>query len=295
MHPGQSSGKIFRSTLDPFDYFEPSTAGEAVAILGRYRGKARLLAGGTRLLVSMRKGDAAPQAIINIKKIRALQFEPKIQGRKITLSALTTLAGIAESGLLQKKVPALCEAAACLPSWQVRNLATLGGSLCGAGVDLAPALIALGAHALVKTPRRQWILPVEELPAGSGKAAVDAGLMLLQVRLTVPDRDERVIFRKLPGASFAGHSVLSTAVWIRRARKRIEGVRIAVGGPAIPPLCLKEAGRILKGTEGGDGEIAGAAYAAAAGCDAAAGAEMDAYTLETVRVLLTRTLKEILS
>ncbi|MEK9164364.1 MAG: FAD binding domain-containing protein, partial [Chloroflexota bacterium] len=111
--------------MKPFDYFAPRTLAEACGILDSHNGDARVVAGGTDLLLKMKAGRAAPKVVVNIKRIpelRGLTFEAQLN-----LGALTTLEELKRSPIIREHYPALAAAASTMASAQIRNLATVGG------------------------------------------------------------------------------------------------------------------------------------------------------------------------
>lgn len=128
--------------LPSFTYHEPHSLKEALRLLDELGGDAKILAGGTDLLVYMKYGLLRPRHIVNIKRIPGLRgIEEK--GGYIAIGALTRLSEIERSPLIKKYFPALHEAARSMASVQVRNMATIGGNLCNASpaADTAPPLM----------------------------------------------------------------------------------------------------------------------------------------------------------
>ena len=129
-----------------FTYHEPRSLAEAVSLLQTHGSSARVLAGGTDLLVQMKLGKIQPQHLIYISKIPELQFLTEGQGLRI--GPLIVHRDLEKSSVVREKFTALFEAARSVTSVQVRSMGTVGGNLCHASpaADSAPALIALGAQ-----------------------------------------------------------------------------------------------------------------------------------------------------
>ena len=154
--------------MKPFEYVAPRTLAEAIETLARYNGQARVLAGGTNLVLNMKEGKESPRAVVNVKRIpelRGLAFNSHL-----TLGALTTVEDIHRSPVIVEHFPALAYAASTMASVQVRNLATVGGNLCNAApsADLAPILIAFDAVARIAGPGGERRVPLEEFFTGPG-------------------------------------------------------------------------------------------------------------------------------
>jgi carbon-monoxide dehydrogenase medium subunit len=144
--------------MKPFEYFAPTSIAEASDLLARYGGSARVIAGGTDLLLKMKADRLAPKAVINIKRIPDLR--DLAMNSQLSIGALTTLEELRRSPLVRQHFAALADAAATMASIQIRNLATIGGNLCNAAPsgDLAPILIALRAVAHIASHGERRVL-----------------------------------------------------------------------------------------------------------------------------------------
>jgi len=122
-----------------FNFLEPKNLMEAVNLLNNLGDRARILAGGTDLLVQMKKGKARPENLINLKKIPGLnQIEYTPDGLKV--GSLVSIGRLAQEAIIREKYPVLAQAASGLGSPQVRTRATIGGNLTNASpaADTAP-------------------------------------------------------------------------------------------------------------------------------------------------------------
>ena len=117
----------------------------------KYGNKARIIAGGTDLLLAMKKRAVTPEHLVNVKNIKALKGISYDDKKGLKIGALVTVAELEESPLIKEKAPALWDAVSVMASPQVRTLATIGGNLCSAvpSADTAPPLIAMGAEAVL--------------------------------------------------------------------------------------------------------------------------------------------------
>jgi carbon-monoxide dehydrogenase medium subunit len=159
--------------LREFDYHEPATLTEAIEILRAAGDEARVLAGGTDLVVDMKTGRMRPTTVVNLKRIPGLAgIEPVEAGTRI--GALTSVTVVEESLLIQNRHPAIAEAASILASPPVRALATIGGNVGRASPasDLGPALIVSDAFATIegRDGRRDEL--VEDLYTGPGTTSL---------------------------------------------------------------------------------------------------------------------------
>ena len=140
--------------LRPFSYFEPMTLREAVDILSEKGDDALPLAGGTDLLVRMKRGHITPSALVNLKRIQGLNQIRDETGKGTRIGALASISTIEDSPLIHAKHPVLGQAAGVVGSPSVRNLATLGGNIGRASPasDMAPSLMVLGARVATAGP-----------------------------------------------------------------------------------------------------------------------------------------------
>jgi CO/xanthine dehydrogenase FAD-binding subunit len=170
-------------------YEAPESLDTAVALLAGATGEARVLAGGTDLLVQMRSDLLDPELIVDIKKIpetRSVTREPG--GWRI--GAAVTGAELKEQAELKREWPGVVEAANLIGSTQVQGRATLGGNLCNGSpaADSVPALIAAGAMATVVGPRGRRDIPVEDVMIGPRKLSLERGEII--VSFVLPPREK---------------------------------------------------------------------------------------------------------
>ncbi len=194
--------------LPSFEYLEPKTVKEACSILSKYKGQAKVLAGGTDLLVMMKQKILTPQYAVNIKMIKGLA-SVREDKNGLRIGALATLSDIESAPVIRRKFPMLSVAAGSVATKQIRATATLGGNLCldskcwyynqshiwrksreaclKRGGDLChvvkggkrcyavlsgdtiPALLALGAKVKIVSSGRNRVLPMEEFFTGNGE------------------------------------------------------------------------------------------------------------------------------
>src|SRR4030042_633382 len=169
--------------LPKFDYHAPTTIDEACSMLGHYGAKAKILAGGTDLLVHMKKRLLSPEQIISLNKIEGLKEAFSQNGTGLVLGPLSTAAYLADSRLIQERISVLAQGASRLGSPLIRNRATVGGNLITArpASDLAPPLLVLSAKVTLKGPRGERTLPLEDFFLGPGQTAVKADEILTKI------------------------------------------------------------------------------------------------------------------
>ena len=278
--------------MKPFEYFAPQTLSETVEILAGFKGDARIIAGGTDLLLQMRAGKATPRAVVNIKRIpdlRGLTFNSHL-----AIGALTTLEELRRSPVVRDHFPALADAAATMASVQIRNLATVGGNLCNAApsADLAPILIALNATAQIAGPRGARYVSLEEFFTGPGATILAPDELLAAVE--VPPPSGRALYLKHAPRAFMDIAVAGVGIAIGLDGERCKSVRIVLGAVAPRPLRARRAEHELLGQSPQPERIERAAKLAAAESEPIDDVRGSAwYRRLMVEVLTRRGLKEL--
>ncbi|MEN0076667.1 MAG: FAD binding domain-containing protein, partial [Paracraurococcus sp.] len=169
-------------------YLAPGTLDEAVNAFAAAAGAARILAGGTDLLVQMRAGVVRPGVIVDIKKIAEMTTIEETPEGGFRIGAAVSGARLAEHPRFGKAWPGVLEAVNLIGSKQVQGRASPGGNLCNASPagDSVPAMIAAGAVVTVQGPNGRRQMPVEAVPAGPGRTNLTPGEIL--VSFTLPPR-----------------------------------------------------------------------------------------------------------
>jgi len=253
MQTQKRPARVYCSSLKPFEYFAPGSVSEALGILARFKGKARLVAGGTGLVVEMRARERAPEALVSLRCVKELGHAPALKGARIVISPTTTLSRVAASELLREKAPLLVAAALSIGTCQVRNRATIGGSVCrgrGRPPDIAPALIALGAALRVKDRRGERLVPAGDFFGDAGDPVRRGEAMIVQLQLAPQEEDERSCFRKQTACPGTDRGVASVAVRATLSRGVIARATVAAGGTSFTPARMKRAGETIEGSRG---------------------------------------------
>ncbi len=238
-----------RLLLNDFEYFEPETISEVITLLAKHGKDAKLIAGGTDLLVDMKKGKISPKYLINLMKIPELSHITDDRGG-LRIGATTTFREIAESRLIEKKYPLLSEAAQAMPAAQIRNMATIGGNICNAipSADIPPALVALDAKVRTVGRKGKRSLPLEEFLVDVRKTALKSDEILTEVYAQSPPARSGAAFLKL-GRTAEDLSTLNVAVRVTLDKSgACKDARVVVGGGVGPTLIRsKKAEALLKG------------------------------------------------
>ncbi|HET8530918.1 MAG TPA: xanthine dehydrogenase family protein subunit M [Methylomirabilota bacterium] len=231
-------------------YEAPDSLERAVALLAGTQGEARVLAGGTDLLVQMRADILDPDLIVDIKKIAETRSVTEDNGGW-RIGAAVTGAELKEHARLKKAWPGVVEAANLIGSTQVQGRATLGGNLCNGSpaADSVPALIAAGAVATLAGPRGKRDLPVEDVMLGPRKLALQKGEMVASFLLPPrPARSSDAYLRFIPRTEMdiavvgAGVSLTVDGAGI------ITAARVSLGAVAARVLLVPEAAQAIVGS-----------------------------------------------
>jgi len=254
--------------LSGVDYLAPASIVDAVTALRASAGSARLMAGGTDLLVQMRGGRAKPLVVIDLKRIPGLIGIGGERGGFV-IGAATSGAALGEHAALRAAWPGLVEAANLIGSTQVQGRASLGGNLCNASpaADSVPALIAAGAVCIIEGTGGSRELPVEQVQVGPGRTALAADEILVALRLPArPARSSDAYLRLIPRTEM-DIAVVGVGVNLTLDAGGVcTAARVSVG--AVAPTCLlvEAAGAALVGTTLDDGALAKMEAAVAAAC-----------------------------
>ena len=238
--------------MKPFEYFAPRTLEEAIGLLSKFDGDARVVAGSTDLLLKMKAGKLAPKTMINIKRLpelRGLTQSPisNLQSL-ISIGALTTLEEIRCSPLIREHYPALADAASTMASVQIRNLATVGGNLCNAApsADLAPILMVLDAVARIAGPKGERRVPLEDFFTGPGATVLAPSELL--VSLEVPPPAGLSLYLKHSPREHMDIAVVGVGLALQFQDGRCDSARVVLGAVAPVPLRARRAEAELTGS-----------------------------------------------
>jgi len=233
-----------------FEYFAPKTVKEALSLLSRYREEAKIIAGGQSMLVIMKQGLFAPEYLIDIKGISALDYIKYDEGKGLRIGALTIHRAIEKSPVIQKHFGVLSEMESNVATIQTRNWGTIGGNLCHgdpAG-DPAPVLIALNAKLKLASSVGERIIDTEEFSKDYLEVALQTGEMLTEIQVPIPPARTGTAYEKLMVMK-GDMGIIGAAVSITLSGR--DGVckdaRIALSNAASVPLRVKEAEKVLVG------------------------------------------------
>ena len=221
--------------LGGFDYVCARSVDEACRLLAE-PGDARVLSGGTDLLVEIRNGLRSPGLLVDVKRIDRLR-RLETSGAELVIGAAVPLNVLVEHREVRRSFQALADAALSIGTYQLRNRATLAGNLCNASpaADSAPVLLTLDARLSVASPDGMRTIPISELFTGVKRTCLGPADVVTDVRIPTPSKLRRTAFLKqqrIRGHDLAVVNVAGSYAPGDRA------LRIAVGSCAPTPILL---------------------------------------------------------
>ncbi len=236
--------------IKDFQYFAPMSLGRAMLLLSTYKDSAKIIAGGTDLLVSMKEGRMSPQYVVNIKQLPDMDH---IQYSKdgLKIGALATHQSIADSLIIKRKFGSLAAACSKIGTPQIRSIGTIGGNLCNAApsADSAPLLIVFSAKVKLVSPSGERLMTLEEFLTGPGETILQTGEILTEIQ--VPNLPPRTgeIYLKLSARTTVDLAAVGVAALITLDLENATCIdaKIALGAVAPTPIRAKRAEDMVSG------------------------------------------------
>ncbi len=266
-----SSNLSYLMRLPKFDYFEPGTIEEACQLLNNYQDSARLFAGGTDLLLSMKKREIEAKHLINIKKIPNLNYiSYDDKYAVLAIGPATPLSDIEKSPLVSEKNPLICEAVSKIASPSIRNIATMAGNICNAlpSADSVPMLLCLGAKLKIEgirggNEKSERIIDIEKFFTGPRRTVLERGEMLKEIQIPSLHSGSKGVYIKFSQRSSMDLAIVGVAVIVKAEDGICNDVKIALGAVAPTPIRAINSENVLLKKELNRANIEKAAKAAA--------------------------------
>lgn len=236
--------------MQPFEYERPTSLAGALALLSEHGGDARLLAGGTDLIIRLRDGTVRPRVVIDVKGIAELDGEIREADGSLRIGAMTVMTDIAADERIRRDHQALAEAAAVVGAVQIRNRATLAGNICNASpaADTVPALLVDDARVVVAGPTGSRHIPIDEFLVRSGVTTLAPDELVTAIELSRPVTPRGTVH--LRRTRRRGHDLASVTL---ACAVTPDGVtRIAYGSLGPRPLLVVDASGLLADPAAGD-------------------------------------------
>jgi CO/xanthine dehydrogenase FAD-binding subunit len=284
--------------LRKFEFMNPSSLMEAVHLLEGHKGKSKLIAGGTDLIVQMKEKRVAPEVLINLGEVSELKRIER-NGDVLRIGSMVTHSTLESSSHLTGTLGILASAAGKVGSPQIRSRGTIGGNICHASpsADTTPALLVLDAEVCLVSPRGERRLPLESFFTGPGLTVLEKDEMLKEVVMREPSQHSSAVYLKLGRRKSMDLALVSIALHLTQDSKTgvCKRARIALGSVSPTPVRAKETEKILEGNVLDETAMQEARKRVQTEClpitDIRASA---AYRKEMVGVLMERALKQLI-
>lgn len=252
--------------MKSFDYARPGSFKEAVDLLAQHGDRARVLAGGTDLLVQLRAGVREAGVVVDVKEIPELNEIRYDSGSGLTLGAAVPCFRIYEHADIKQTYPGLVDVASLIGGTQIQGRASLGGNLCNSApsADALPLLIALEATCRIDGSGGSRNVAVEDFCTGPGKNVLQPGELLVSLQIPAPKPHSGAHYLRFIPRNEMDIAVAGAGVSVVLSNGNVESARVALAAVAPTPLFVKEAGDALAGQPANAESVQRAAEAAKA-------------------------------
>lgn len=217
-----------------FEYYKPKDFGELSELLLQYKTKAKILSGGTDLVVRIKDGFEFPEIVVDIKSISELK-ELKFDGKNLFIGATVTFNELIESDVVKEKFPLLWEAAKSVASTGIRNRATLAGNICSAvpSLDSGPALLVYEAEVILKSKNGERKVNINEFFLGPRKTVLKEDEFVYGVNVPLPQKKNGGSYVKL--GRYNGEDLAQVGIGILI----LEGNEYRIAHCAVGPVAAR--------------------------------------------------------
>ena len=254
--------------MQAFEYIAAKTVSEAITLLDEKGDQARILAGGTDLIVQAREGRSTLDWMIDIKSIPEVNVLDYDAETGLTLGAAVPCYQVYAVDAICEAYPGLVDATIIIGGTAIQGRAAVGGNLCNASpaADCIPPLIVLNATCVIAGPNGEREIPVEDFCTAPGQTVLGKSEILVSIKIPTPLQNSSSYYLRFIPRNEMDIAVVGTgaAVVLDEAKQRIVSARIALAAVAPTPLFAEEASALLAGKEISDATIDEAAQAAQA-------------------------------
>jgi carbon-monoxide dehydrogenase medium subunit len=232
-----------------FDFLQPASVAEASRMLADLGDDARVMAGGTALMLALRQRMVTPTHIVSAARLpglRGISFDPQ---HGLRIGALERHVDVARSPVVQQHYPMLAAMAAQVANPQVRNQGTLGGNLCYAdpATDPPGCLMALDAQVVLGSARGERVLTIEEFLVDYYVTAIEPDEVVIEVRVPTPFTDASGAYTRFLRTAAEHRPLASVSLLTRRDGALCREARLVVGASVAIPARVKRAEDFLRG------------------------------------------------
>ena len=234
----------------PFEYRTPKNLKEVHTTLKEYGSDAKLIAGGTALVIMMKQRLVRPSCLVSLRSVRGLNaIELKDGGLRI--GGLATHREVEDSSLVRRRLPVLAETFHHVATIRIRNRATVGGGLAHAdpNQDPPPTLIALGATAKATSPNGSRVIPLDAFFTGYYETVLNPDEIITELFVPKMAANTGAAYLKFLPRTADDYATVSAAavLTLDKSKKTISDVRIALGSVGSTPIRATAAEAVLRG------------------------------------------------
>jgi CO/xanthine dehydrogenase FAD-binding subunit len=233
--------------MEDAQFHNPANLAEACALLSQHGARAKILAGGTDLMVAVNRKLISPEVLVFIGNV-GLDYI-KTKGDSLILGAAVTNAEVAKAASVRQKAPLLAQACGSIGSPAIRNMGTIGGNLCNASpaADAAAALMALGADLKLVSSRGERNVDVADFFTGPGETVLQPDEMVKEIIVPIQKAGSGWRWYKLGQRKADVCGAVSVAVTVQMDNGTCSRARIVLGAVAPKPLLARKAAAVLEG------------------------------------------------
>jgi CO/xanthine dehydrogenase FAD-binding subunit len=237
--------------LPKFAYLAPKTIEEALQLLADQGEGARLMAGGTDVMVKMSHGLLKPTAIIDIQQIESLRGIRFHATEGLTLGALARLGEVTSHPDILTYYPSLAYAVSCMANVEVRNMGTVAGNICNAApsADTAPPLMTMNAELTLSSLKGERKLSVNEFFRGPGMTAMERGEILTSIHIPAPQPKSGASYKRISARCGVDIAAVCVGVTIALNGQSCKEAKIVLGAVAPVPMRATKTEALLQGRE----------------------------------------------
>lgn len=232
-----------------FEYLKPASVEDVLSQLAQYGDKAKVIAGGTDLMIQWKKSLVKLDCLISLRNVAELNFIEHSAGLRI--GSATTHRSLEQSAEIKEAFPVIHDAVSHLGSVQVRNSATIGGNLCNAApsADTAPPMLVLEAQVKIASSNGVRTVPIEEFFKGPGRTVLEPGEIVTEFSIPEPLPNTGMAYWKQTRRQAMDLPILGVAVLLsfEDDLKTCSKARIGLGVAAPVPMRAKKAEAFLEG------------------------------------------------
>jgi carbon-monoxide dehydrogenase medium subunit len=245
--------------LKDFEYAATATIDEAVSLLAARGERARVLAGGTDIIVQLREGLREADMVVDVKRIPELSQITWNAQHGLRIGAAVSCYRLYTDPQICAAYPALTDSAKIIGGWQIQSRASVGGNLCNSSpaADSIPSLIALGAVCQIAGPEGTRQLPVSEFCQSPGRNALGRGEFLVALDLPPTSAKSSSAYLRFIPRNEMDIAVVGAGAWVQLdpSGKTIQAARVALGAVAPTPVLAADANQWLAGKPADDATL----------------------------------------